>query len=46
MDEPIRFEIEQKVRAAIDELGPPPYPRSVGQALEPVARARPATARA
>jgi hypothetical protein len=43
MDEPIRFEIEQKVRAAIDELGPPPYPRSVGQALEPVARARPAT---
>lgn len=43
MDEPIRFETEQKVRDAVDELGPPRYPRRLGQALEPVAQARPAT---
>lgn len=31
LGEPIRFETEQKVRDAIDELGPPPYPRVPGR---------------
>ncbi|HEX2506344.1 MAG TPA: hypothetical protein VHK22_09070 [Gaiellaceae bacterium] len=34
--EPIRFETEQRVRDAIDELGRPAYPRPAGQALAPV----------
>jgi hypothetical protein len=38
--EPLRFETEQRVLEALDELGPPPYPRTAGQALEPVSRAR------
>jgi hypothetical protein len=42
MDEPVRVEIEQKVRDAVAKLGAPPYPRPPGQALEPVAAAEPA----
>lgn len=33
--EPIRFETEQRVRDAIDELGAPPYPRPAGEELVP-----------
>jgi hypothetical protein len=44
MGEPIRFETEQSVRDAIDELGPPPYPRRPGTELAEIEPSAPSPA--